>query len=77
MHPNPSGNGSITISFESMQANLQEVCFNTFDQQVYPQVMRSSETVINVTGHAVFTSQGFIWIGSRRQVESCKKLILF
>lgn len=46
--PNPSENGSITITLDNPH-NLQLTCFNTFGTQVHQQEITGTETVINVS----------------------------
>lgn len=48
VQPNPSSNGSITISLDNPN-NLHLSCFNTFGQQVHTQELHTAESVINVS----------------------------
>jgi hypothetical protein len=48
IHPNPTDNGSITLTLDNPH-NLHLTCFNTFGQQIVQQEIQSEETVINVS----------------------------
>jgi S-formylglutathione hydrolase FrmB len=48
IHPNPTGNGSVTITLNNPH-NLHLTCFNPFGQQVHRQEITGAETVIDVS----------------------------